>query len=180
LVRNLAAASVVEVPASLASWVGLAVGVGALIFAWLAWRVSKKELRLAQEEAELRPDLVISLRTVVYHHRPRDPGTQYPHAAIVFNVMNDGRSAAHNVRCEISLDERHLIPDDVYGQNYPFFTEHLGPLATKQHQINAAVLSHGLTAAPYRCVCDEVGKSEGTIEFEVPEREQGGNSGMSE
>ena len=95
---------------SLASWVGVAVGVGALIFAWLAWRVSKQELRLAQEEAELRPKLVISFKKVVYRHRPPDPGTQYPHAYILFNVTNDGRSAAHNVHCEISLDERHLIP----------------------------------------------------------------------
>jgi hypothetical protein len=37
---------------SLATWIGVAVGVGALIFAWLAWRVSKEELRLTQEEAE--------------------------------------------------------------------------------------------------------------------------------
>jgi hypothetical protein len=59
----------VEVLVSLASWVGVAVGVGALIFAWLAWRVSKQELRLAQEEAELRPKLVISFKKVVYRHR---------------------------------------------------------------------------------------------------------------
>lgn len=137
----------------------------------------REQLRLAQEEAELRPELVISLRTVVYHSRPRDPGTQYPHAAIVFDVTNDGRSAAHNVHCEVRLDERHLIPDDMYGTNHPFFTEHLGPSDTKAHQINVAVLAHGPTEAHYRCVCDEVGKSEGSVRFEVPEREQGGNSG---
>jgi hypothetical protein len=115
----------------------------------------------------------------VYHPRPSDPGTQYPHAAIVFDVTNDGRSAAHNVHCEIRLDERHLIPDDMYGTNHPFFTEHLGPSDTKAHQINVAVLAHGPTEAHYRCVCDEVGKSEGSIEFEVPARETG-TRGMSE
>jgi hypothetical protein len=157
--------------------VGVAVGVGAIIFAWLAWRVSKKELRLAQEEAELRPELVISLRTVVYHSRPRDPGTQYPHAAIVFDVTNDGRSAAHNVHCEVRLDERHLIPDDMYGPNHDFYREHLGPSDTKPHNINFAVLVHGPTEAHYRCVCDEVGVYEDSIRFEVPERETDGHSG---
>jgi hypothetical protein len=170
---------VVEVLVSLASWVGVAVGVGALIFAWLAWRVSKQELRLAQEEAELRPKLVISFKKVVYRHRPPDPGTQYPHAYILFNVTNDGRSAAHNVHCEISLDERHLIPDPdvMYGQNHPFFTEHLGPSSTKPYQINVAVLAHGPTEAHYRCVCDEVGKSEGSVRFDIPEWKPDGNSG---
>jgi hypothetical protein len=137
--------------------------------------MDRRVLRLAQEEAELRPKLVISLRKVVYHPRPSDPGTQYPHAAIGFDVTNDGRSAVHNVRCEISLDEEHLIPDDMYGQNYPFVWPHLGPSATEPHHINVAVLAHGPTEAHYRCVCDEVGESDGTVEFKIPERQRDGN-----
>jgi len=164
---------------SLAAWIGVVVGVGALIFAWLAWRVSKQELRLAQEEAELRPKLVLSFKTCRYHHRPPNPGTEHPHAVIVFNVTNDGRSAAHHVLCEIHFDERHLIPDEMYGANYDFDRPRLGPTATESHQINAAVLAHGPTEARYRFVCDEVGESEGTIEFKVPERETG-TRGMSE
>ena len=84
-------------------------------------------------------------------------------------MTNDGRSAAHHVLCEIHLDERQLIPDDMYGQNYDFVRDRLGPTATEPHQINAAVLAHGPTEARYRFVCDEVGESEGTLEFKVPE-----------
>jgi hypothetical protein len=160
---------------SLAAWIGVAVGVGALVFAWLAWRVSKQELRLAQEEADLRPKLVLSFKTAVYHPRPPEPGTEHPHAAIVFNVTNDGRSAARNVLCEIHLDERHLIPDDTHGANHDFDRPRLGPKATEPYQINAAVLAHGPTEARYRFVCDEVGESEGTIEFNVPEWKLDGN-----
>ncbi len=158
---------------SLAVWVSVVVGVGALIFAWLAWRVSTQELRLTQEAAELRPKLAISLRTVVYHYRPPDPGTEHPQAAVVFDVTNDGRSAAHNVHCEVRLDERHLTLSDMHGTNHDFFKEHLGPMVTEPHQINVGVLACGPTEARYRFVCDEVGESEGTVEFEVPEREQG-------
>jgi hypothetical protein len=57
----------------------------------------------------------------------------------------------------------------MYGQNHPFFTEHLGPSSTKPYQINVAVLAHGPTEAHYRCVCDEVGESEDSIRFKVPE-----------
>jgi hypothetical protein len=156
---------------------GIAAVLVTIYYGEIQRRMDSRVLRLAQEEAELRPKLVISLRAVVYHHRPRDPGTQYPHAAIVFNVTNDGRSAAHNVLCEISLDEKHLIPDDMCDQNYDFSRPHLGPSATDPHQINAAVLAHGPTEAHYRCVCDEVGKSEGSVRFDIPEWKPDGNSG---
>jgi hypothetical protein len=160
---------------SLATWVGALAGVGALVFAYLAWRVSKQELLLTQEEAELRPKLVLSFKTAEYHPRPPNPGTEHPHAVIVFNVTNDGRSAAHYVHCEISLDERHLIPDEMYGANYDFDRPRLGPTSTEPHQINAAVLAHGPTEARYRFVCDEVGESEGTVKFTIPERPRDGN-----
>jgi hypothetical protein len=150
-------------------------GIVAAITGIVAVIMTRKQLRLAEEEAELRPKLVISFKTVVYHPRPPEPGTPHPHAAIVFNVTNDGRSAAHNVLCEISLDEKHLTPDDMYGQNYPFSMERLGPSDTEPYQINAAVRAHGPTEAHYRCVCDKVGKSEGSVKFDVPERQRDGN-----
>ena len=62
----------------------------------------------------------------------------------------------------------------MYGQNYPFVWPHLGPSATEPHHINVAVLAHGPTEAHYRCVCDEVGESEGSVRFEVPEWEPDG------
>ena len=134
-------------------------------------RLSIRQLRLAQEEAGLRPKLTVSLRTVAYHYRPPNPGSKYEQAAIVFDVTNGGRSAAHNVSCEVRLDERHLELDDMHGQNRDFFAPHIGPSATLPHQVNVGVLSVGPTVARYRCVCDEVGESEGHLEFEVPERE---------
>ena len=112
---------------------------------------------------------MISFKTVVYHSRPRDPGTQYPQAAVVFNITNAGRSAAHNVHCGVRLDERRLILSDMHGANHDYFRPHLGPTATEPHQINVGVVAHGPTEARYRFVCDEVGESEGTIEFKVPE-----------
>lgn len=150
-------------------------GIVAAITGVVAVIMNRKQLRLAQEEAELRPELVLSFKTAKYHPRPPNPGTEHPHAVIVFNVTNDGRSAAHYVRCEISLDERHLIADETYGQNYDFDRTRLGPTSTEPHQINAAVLAHGPTEAGYRFVCDEVGESEGTLNFEVPEWRPDGN-----
>jgi hypothetical protein len=132
-------------------------------------------LRLVQEEASLRPKLGISLKTVVYHHCPRGPGTEHPQAAIVFNLTLDGRSATHNVRCEVRLDMRHLILSDMHGTNHDFVKPHLGPTATEPHEIHVSVLAHGPTEARYRFVYDEVGESKGTIKFEVPVREQDGN-----
>jgi hypothetical protein len=118
-----------------------------------------RQLRLAQEEAGLRPRLTVSLRTVVYHYRPPNPGSKYEQAAIVFDVTNDGRSAAHNVSCEVRLDERHLELDDLHGQNRNLFAPHIGPSATVPHAVNVGVLSVGPTVARYRVVCDEVGES---------------------
>jgi hypothetical protein len=146
------------------------VGVGALIFAYLAWRVSKKQLRLAQEQAERRPRLVVSFREVAFHYRPPDPSSQYVRAAIVFNITNSGRSAAHNVTCEIRLEEQHLVPDDMHGPNRDFSAARLGPSVTTVHSVNVGIRFYGPTNARYRCTCDEVGEVRGVIEFNVPEK----------
>ena len=145
-----------------------------VIYGEVQRRLARKQLRLAQEEAELRPELVISLREVVFHYRPENPGSPLVQAGVVFDVANAGRSAAHKVRCEVRLDERDLAPDDMHGQNHDFSAPHIGPSVSLPHQVNVGVVSHGPTEARYLCVCDEVGKSEGRIEFEVPEwkREQ--------
>jgi hypothetical protein len=48
----------------------------------------------------------------------------------------------------------------------------LGPSAKVAGQLNVDVLHYGPTEARYTCVCDEVGESEGSVEFEVRERGQ--------
>lgn len=101
----------------------MAIGAGALIFACLAWWVSRKQLRLAQEQAELRPQLVVSFREVAFHYHPPDPGSEYVQVAIVFDIANNGRSAAHNVTCKFRLEEQHLVPDDMHGPNRDFSAE---------------------------------------------------------
>jgi hypothetical protein len=135
-------------------------------------RLAEEQLKLAQEQAELRPNLAVSFREVIFHYRPPNPGSEYVQAGIVFDIANNGRSAAHNVRCEIRLDEQRLVLDDTHGPNQIFFEPHIGPLSGRVYQRNVAIHAYGLTKAHYRCVCDEVGETEGQIEFEVPEKEQ--------
>jgi hypothetical protein len=149
--------------------VSLLVGIGALGYARRAAKVSEEELEVAREQATLRPKLVVSRRDVVPHHRPENPGSPLVQAAVVFNGTNEGRSAAHNVRCEVRLDERHLVLDDMHGVNSAFFAERIGPEDTKVLQRNVGILVHGPTEASYTCWCDEVGKSEGRVALEVPE-----------
>jgi hypothetical protein len=156
------------------SWsvVAAIAGIIAAIASIVAVGVSIRQLRLAQEEAELRPRLLVSLREIVYQPRPENAGWSHDKAAIVFDLTNDGRSAAHNVNCEVRLDERHFAPDDMHGSHHPYSNRHLGPTTTVPVQLNVDVLHYGSTEARYTCVCDEVGKSEGSVKFEVPEREQ--------
>ena len=148
---------------------GIVAVVVTIIYGEIQRRSARRQLRLAQEEAELRPKLVVSLKDVVFHHRPDNPGSRHVQAAVVFNVANDGRTAAHHVRCEVRLDERHLELDDMHGQNRDFFAERLGPSRDAPHQVNVGILTHGPTEAQYVCACDEVGESEGSVAFVVPE-----------
>jgi hypothetical protein len=64
------------------------------------------------------------------------------------------------------------VPDNGYhGVNADFFRQHMGPKDTEAaHRVNVSVRTHGPTKAQYRCICDEVGETEGgVIEFEVRE-----------
>ena len=151
---------------------GIAAVITTIVYGEIQRRLARRQLRLAQEEAELRPKLVLSLKEVVFHHRPPNPGSQHVQASIVFNVTNDGKSAAHHVRCEVRLDERHLELDDMHGMNQDFSAERLGPSCAAPHQVNVGILSHGPTEASYVCACDEVGESEGRVAFVVPEWER--------
>lgn len=161
---------------SLAEWglliavVSLLVGIGSLGYARRAARFSEEELELTREQATLRPNLAVSLRQVAYQPRPENAGWTHDKVALVFDLTNGGRSAAHNVLCDISLDERHFAPDDMHGSYHPYSTQHLGPSTTVPVQVNVDILHYGSTKAHYVCSCDEVGVSEGIIEFEVHER----------
>jgi hypothetical protein len=68
-----------------------------------------------------------------------------------------------------------IVPDNGYhGVNADFFRQHMGPKDTEAaHRVNVSVRTHGPTKAQYRCICDEVGETEGVIEFEVREPPRG-------
>ena len=125
-------------------------------------------LRLAGEQIEPRPELVVSFEWVVFHYHPPNPGSQYVQATIVFRITNNGKSAAHNVDCEIRLDEGRFEPDEMHRKNRAFYAPYMEPKATKAYSKNVGIRVYGPTKAHYRCVCDEVGETEGVIEFEVP------------
>jgi hypothetical protein len=67
------------------------------------------------------------------------------------------------------------VPDNGYhGVKADFFGQHMGPKDTEAaHRVNVSVRTHGPTKAQYRCICDEVGETEGVIEFEVREPPRG-------
>jgi hypothetical protein len=131
---------------------------------------SEEQLRLAREQAELRPKLSVSLRPLLYQPRPPDAGWFHDKVALIFDVANAGKSAAHNIRIKITLDEKRFAPDEMNISIPQNPIPHLGPSDSVPHQLNVEVLSYGPTKADYVCSCDEVGPSEGTIEFEVHER----------
>ena len=112
-----------------------------------------------------------SLKQAAFHRRPLNPGSKYVQAAIVLDMVNNGRSVEHNVTCEVRFEEQDAIPDDMHGVSRDYFALRMGPSSTGVHSVNVGILSYGPTKAHYRCVCDEVGETEGVIEFDVPERD---------
>jgi hypothetical protein len=129
-----------------------------------------ERLRLAWEQVAPRPDLVVSFDRAIMEYRPPNRGSQYVKAAIVFRITNNGKSAAHNVHCEIRLEEQRSEPDDMHRKNRDFAAPYMEPKTTKVFSKKVGIRIYGPTKAHYRCVCDEVGETEGVIEFEVPER----------
>jgi hypothetical protein len=129
-----------------------------------------ERLRRAWEEVALRPDLVVSFEWAVMEYPPPNRGSQYVKAAIVFRITNNGKSAAHNVHCEIRLDEERSEPDDMHRKNRDFYAPDMEPKATKSFSKRVSIRLYGPTKAHYRCVCDEVRETKGVVEFEVPEK----------
>jgi hypothetical protein len=151
----------------------LLVGGGALIFAGLAWRVSAKQLSLAEEEATLRPNLVVSVAEV--GEDVRVPGSVEPNEqrAITFRIENRGRSAAHGVRCDFHLPLERLTPDSTHGGNTPFVRDYIRPSGYDVHGVYVNVLEYGQTEVHYVCICDEVGKTAGDIQVPIQEPKEG-------
>ena len=94
----------------------------------------KERLRRAWEEVALRPDLVVSFEWAVFDYPPPNRGSQYVKAFIFFRITNYGKSAAHNVHCEIRLDEERSEPDDMHRKNREFYAPDMEPKATKAFQ----------------------------------------------
>jgi hypothetical protein len=129
-----------------------------------------ERLRRAWEEVALRPELVVSFEWTVMGNSPPNRGSQYVKAGIVFRITNNGESAAHNVHCEIRLDEERSEPDDMHRKNRDFYAPAIEPKATKAFSKRVSIRLYDPTKAHYRCVCDEVGETKGVVEFEVPEK----------
>jgi hypothetical protein len=134
-------------------------------------KADKERLRRAWEQVETRPELVVSFEWAVMESHPPDRGSQYVKAAIVFRITNNGKGAAHNVRCEIRLDEQRLEPDGTHRKNRDsFFAPYIGPKTAKGFSKKGKIQVYGPTEAHYRCVCDEVGETKGIMEFQVSEK----------
>jgi hypothetical protein len=91
-----------------------------------------------------------------------------------FKIVNNGRGAAHNVRCDVSVDEQHLVPDEMHGANNPFRREYMGPKSTDAHCVNVGIRRYGPTKAHFHCICDEGAEAAGEVPFNVPERDDQG------
>ena len=127
----------------------------------------EEQLRLARGQATLRPDLEVSFNTVAFVDLPPDTLVPHEQAAVVFDITNNGRTAAHGVRCTFQLEEPLGAPDPMMGENHDFQANYVGPKQTFRHDVRASVHDYGWTKARYVCICDEVGESGGVVEFEV-------------
>jgi len=107
------------------------------------------------------------LHTVVFPTLPPDTLVSYEQAVVVFDITNNGRTAAHRVRCGFRLGKPLEGPALVMGKNDNFRADYIGPKQTFRHDVRVSVLGYGSATARYSCICDEVGESEGVIEFEV-------------
>jgi hypothetical protein len=156
-------------------------GVG-ILFAFFAWRtarrsvqVSEEQLRLAREQTAMRPKLGVSMRDTPFTWGPGR--VEHADAVLHFEVTNTGRTTAHNVYCDLQLEEPHLVAL-LHGEpsHYQIGIGDMSPTQEVPYplSLDARVHSDGLARVRYRCWCDEVPSIEGDIEFEVPPKEPGG------
>jgi hypothetical protein len=58
------------------------------------------------------------------------------------------------------------------GENRGFQADYIGPKQTFRHDVRVSIHGYGSATARYSCICDEVGESEGMVEFEVRNTDQ--------
>jgi hypothetical protein len=127
----------------------------------------EEQLRLAREQATLRPDLEVFFYTVAFHKLPPDTLVPHEQASVACNITNNGKAAAHGVHCIYQLEEPLGAHDPMMGEDHDFQANYIGPKQTFRHHVRVSVHDYGWTKARYVCICDEVGESEGVVEFEV-------------
>jgi hypothetical protein len=133
------------------------VGVGALVFAHLAWWVSRKQLRLVP--GTKRP---CALRdSGFFQSGGIPPSAQYstttPRATGGYRLQSSEQRQECSSQRSLRIPLRGtalIVPDNSYhGVNADFFGQHMGPKDTEAaHQVNVSVRTHGPTKAQYRCI----------------------------
>jgi hypothetical protein len=128
-------------------------------------RLAQRQLTLAEEQAELRPELRLSAAYSI-------TGKTMRHAdgVLEFTITNTGQTTANNVRCDVQLEEPHLI---LFLDSRPPLTSHLlraariTPADPYRTSRNVRVQAQGRGRIHYRCYCDEAPPNEGDTEFEI-------------
>ena len=136
-------------------------------------RLANRQLRLAEEEAELRPELSVAVYAVELSEIRHNPGNRPELARIYFDVKNGGRSAASNIRCRIEVEDLHQPPGGgTTKEAVTVQVSHLGP-KTCHAEIPAFLLRPpGWAEVVWSCVCDEVGETQDIFVFDASEFER--------
>jgi hypothetical protein len=134
--------------------------------------LAEEQLRLAKEEAELRPELTVTLGEPPLTYLPVEnlPSAGYD-ATLLLTIINTGGTTAHNVNGGLWLKDPHL---EAEGYGHASFTDqffgNLAPTLSYGLSARVRVRSYGMTKVRYRCWADEVPLTEGAFEFEVAKR----------
>ena len=138
-----------------------------ILYGEIERRLVRRQLRLAQEQAALRPDLSLS---AAYSRIGKT--VRHADGVLEFSIANTGQSTANNVRCSLQLKEPHLV---LFLDGGPRTTSYLmraakiTPVEPYRRSLNVRVRVQGRGKVRYRCWCDEAPPTEGDIEFEISE-----------
>ena len=140
-----------------------------IVYGEIERRLARRQLALAQEQAELRPSLEVSLGKLSF--------LPYASTAIAnfgFELRNVGRAAAHNVECTFEFEREHFrveIEGIFNGAAITFRFPSVPPLTRRVMAVPVQCETHGLSRTSYYCSYDEGNPVTGTIEFEIPNPE---------
>jgi hypothetical protein len=140
-----------------------------IIYGEIERRLARRQLALAQEQAELRPRLEVTLpeRQLRYLWPIPIPKGYARDGHLLFEIKNVGETVAHNVECTFEFERERL---DLLG-TANFVYSRVPSLSPQIMQVNVRPHTHGLSRASYRCTYDEGEPVTGTIEFEIPNPE---------